>query len=192
MTALRKALVALILTLAAYLTQVCVMPYLAVGGITGSLLFAVIAVLTVSCGKKYTFCSSLLIGLLMECMQASINALYIIAYPAISMLCAQFYADMSDRQRERRRASDGKRRQDDLPALLRIPLCALTMSLIMSVILGEYTYLTGIDITWMHFSRAFFTALYTAAAAVAVMLPCRALLGMYRRRKSRFQGGELY
>lgn len=192
MIALRKALFALLITLLAYLTQVCVMPYLQIGGITGSVIFAAIAVLTVSCGKKYTFCSSLLIGMMMECMQAGINALYIIAYPAIAMLCAQFYADMSDRQRERRRTGDGKRRQDDLPALLRIPLCALTMSMIMSVILGAYAYLTGVDIGWLHIGRAFFTAVYTAAIAVAVMLPCRAMLGMYRRRRSRFHGGELY
>ena len=159
MSALRKALAALLLTLLAYLNQVCVMPYLQIGGITGSVLFAVIAVLTVSCGKKYTFCSSLLIGMLMEAMLASIDALYIVAYPAIAMLCAQFFADMSDRQRERRRTMEGKRRQDDLPSLLRIPMCAFTMSIIMSVILGFYAYLTGIDITWLHIGRAFGSAL---------------------------------
>ncbi len=192
MSALRKALAALLLTLLAYLNQVCVMPYLQIGGITGSVLFAVIAVLTVSCGKKYTFCSSLLIGMLMEAMLASIDALYIVAYPAIAMLCAQFFADMSDRQRERRRTMEGKRRQDDLPSLLRIPMCAFTMSIIMSVILGFYAYLTGIDITWLHIGRAFGSALYTTLITVLIMLPCRYLLGMYRRRRSRFQGGELY
>lgn len=192
MIALRKALVALLLTLLAYLTQVCVMPYLQIGGISGSVLFAVIAVLTVSCGKKYTFCSSLFIGMLMESMQSSINALFIIAYPAIAMLCAQFYADMNDRQRERRRTTDSKRRQDDLPALLRIPLCAFTMSVIMSIILGAYSYLTGIDITWLHIGRAFFTASYTSVITTIIMLPCRLMLGMYRRRRSRFRGGELY
>lgn len=192
MIAMRKALVALLLTLFAYLMQVCTMPYLLLGGIAGSILFAVIAILTVSCGKKYTFCSSLLIGMLMETMQASINALYIIAYPAIAMLCAQFFADMNDRQRERRRTSSVKRRQDDLPALLRIPLCAFVMSFIMSVILGAYAYLTGIEIAWMHIARAFLSAFYTSAITVLIMLPCRLALGMYRRRKSPFSGGELY
>ena len=54
----KKALRALLLALLAYLVQACVMEYLTVSGVTGSVLFAVLAIITVSYGKKYAFCAS--------------------------------------------------------------------------------------------------------------------------------------
>ena len=79
MKSLKRALKALILTLLAYLAQACVMKYLTFQGIHGSVVFAVLAIIIVSCGKKYAFCASCLIGMMMECMLASVPALYVIA-----------------------------------------------------------------------------------------------------------------
>ena len=109
MKSLKRGLKALVITFLAYLVQVCVMPYLPINGVSGSVVFAVIAVFTVSCGKKYAFCSSCLIGMMMETMLSNVPGLYVIAYPAITMLCAQTFADMTDRQLERRRLAYERR-----------------------------------------------------------------------------------
>ena len=194
MKELKKGGKALLLTVLAYLIQACVMQHLAIGTVTGSMLFTMLAILTVSCGKKYAFCASCLIGMLMESMLSNVAALYVVAYPVITMLCAQYFADMTDRQRERRRMmSQGRRhyRESDLPAHLRIPLCAMLMDLILNIVLCAYLYLTGVDITMLHVGRVLAGVLYTGALAVIVMGPVRYFLGMYPHRRKRDKGGEL-
>ncbi|MBQ9265305.1 MAG: hypothetical protein IJ189_14005 [Clostridia bacterium] len=212
MSSLIKMLKALLITVLAYLIQVCVMQYFAIGGMTGSMLFATLAILTVSLGKKYTFCASCIIGMLMESMLSNVPGLYIIAYPVIAMICAQFFADMSDRQRERRRMINdirrsrrgegkavrrllsrltGRDRDGDLPAHLRIVLCAALMDLILNIVLIAYMYLIGVDLSFTHFTRALGSVLYTAVLTAVVMGPVRYFLGMYPRRKKRRVGGDI-
>ena len=208
----KRALKALLLTAAAYLFQVCVMQYLAFRGVVGSVVFAALAILIVSCGKKYAFCASCLIGLTMESMVGNVPALYVIAYPVITMLVAQYFADMSDRQLERRRViiesrqvrisqGRGKKhwwqmfmlryRDTDLPPYVRIPLSAGIMDLLLNIALNAYLYLIGEDLTFAQVTRAFFSALYTMALSLALMVPCRYFLGMYRRRNRQTGGGKL-
>ena len=213
MKPLKKALKALLITVLAYLIQACVMEHLAIGGITGSVLFAALAILTVSLGKKYAFCASCIIGMLMESMLSAVQGMYVIAYPVITMLCAQFFADMSDRQRERRRMindsrrsrhGEGKRRSrlgswltswryrdGDLPAHMRIPLCAGLMDFILNVVLCAYMYLIGVDLSFAHVWRAAVSVVYTIGLAVVLMVPTRAFLGMYTGRRKRGKGGEM-
>lgn len=193
MKEMKRGLKALALTLMAYLIQACVMGYLSIGGVQGSVLFAVLAILIVTCGKKYAFCASCIVGILMECMLSGVSALYLIAYPVITMLCAQFFADMSDRQREYRRTIKKGlfHRENDLPAFIRIPICAGLMDLIMSVVMCAYMYLIGVDLSFTHVARAVASLLYTAALAAALMLPVRYFLGMYHRRRKPQRGGEL-
>ncbi len=211
MKALKRALKALIVTLLAYLTQACVMKYLTFQGIHGSVVFAALSIIIVSCGKKYAFCASCLTGMMMECMLASVPALYVIAYPVITMFAAQTFADMSDRQLERRRViiesrqvriSEGKGkdhwwqhfmlryRDSDLPPAVRIPLCAALMDMLMNTVLCAYMYLIGEELTWTHAGRILISMLYTAFLALILMAPLRYVLGMYRKRKPR-EGGEL-
>lgn len=212
MKSLHKVLKALLITLAAYLTQACVMKYLAVGGICGSVLFAVLSILTVSLGKKYAFCASCIIGMLMESMLSNVPGLYIIAYPVIAMLCATFFADMTDRQRERRRMINdirrsrqgegkgarrllnrltGRYRDGDLPAHLRIVLCAGLMDLILNIVLIAYMYLIGVDMSFTHVGRALASVLYTMGLAALLMGPVRYFLGMYYRPGRNRERGEL-
>ena len=202
----------MLLTVLAYLLQVCVMEYLAIGGIRGSFLFALLAILAVSLGKKYVFCVSCIIGMFMESMLSNVPGLYIIAYPVISMVCAQFFADMSDRQRERRRMLNdirrarqgegkglrrlihrlnGSSRDGDLPAHLRIVLCAGLMELLMNAVLVTYMYLIGADISFLHAARALAAVLYTMALTAVLMAPVRYFLGMYPHRKKQLRGGDL-
>lgn len=209
MKEMKRALKALAITIAAYLIQACVMHYLAFRGIVGSVIFASLSILIVSCGKKYAFCASCLLGMIMESMMGNVKALYVIAYPVITMLCAQYFADMTDRQLERRRViiesrqvriSEGRGkkhwwqrfmlryRDSDLPPIVRIPLCAGIMDLLLNITLNAYLYLIGEDLTVTQAFRALGSMAYTMALALALMVPFRAFLGMYRRRK-RQEGG---
>lgn len=187
MKELIKGLKVLFLTLFAYLFQACAMHYFAAGGVTASLPFVVLAVFVVSLGKKYAFCASCIIGICAECMLANIPALYLLAYPVITMLCAQLFADLTERQRERRlNDHKGKNifsrlRQKEMPALMRIPLCALLMDLIWHTVMCVYMYLIGVELDFGHFSRLFRAVLYTGVLTILLMLPLRAFLGMYRR-----------
>ena len=211
MKALKRALKALIVTLLAYLIQVCAMKYLTFQGIQGSVILATLSIIIVSCGKKYAFCASCLIGMMMECMLSSVPALYVIAYPVITMFAAQSFADMSDRQLERRRViiesrqvriSEGKGkdhwwqhfmlryRDSDLPPVVRIPLCAALMDFLLNAVLCAYMYLIGEELTLLHLGRILVSALYTTALALLLMFPLRYVLGMYRKRMPR-EGGEL-
>ena len=193
MKEIKRGLKALLITVLAYLIQACVMGHLTFAGVQGSVLFAALAILIVSCGKKYAFCASCIIGMLMECMLSGVNVLYLIAYLVITMLFAQFFADMSDRQREYRSTfkKGPLRRETDLPAFLRIPLCAGLMDLLMSIVLCAYMYLIGVDLSFSHAARAVASMLYTAALAAILMIPTRAFLGMYHRRPKEKKGGEL-
>ena len=81
----------LILTLVSYLLDVCVMRHLYIGSVTASACLAGIAIITVSYGKKAAFCAGCIIGILMECMLSSVPVLYLLSYPIITMLCAQWF-----------------------------------------------------------------------------------------------------
>ncbi len=207
---MKRALKVLLLTALSYLVQVCVMRYLAYRSVVGSVVFAVLAIIVVSCGKKYAFCASCIIGMAMECMAGNVPALYVIAYPAITMLCAQTFADMTDRQLERRRLAYERRqvrissglgkshwwhtfllryRETDMPAFIRIPLCAGEMDLILNIVLIAYMYLIGEDLNLTHLMRLGGSCLYTMVIAYLLMFPCRSFLGMYPRRK-RNEGGD--
>ena len=209
MKALKRALKALAVTLLAYLLQVCVMKYLPVQGVTGSVVFAGLAVIIVSCGKKYAFCASCIIGMMMESMLSNVPALYVIAYPVITMLCAQIFADMTDRQAERRRmlaeskkvrVSEGTKknhwwdvflpryRVTDLPPVVRIPACAGAMDLLLNLVLSAYLYLIGEELSFLSAVRLIASALYTMALALILMVPLRYFLGMYRKRVRREEG----
>ncbi len=175
----------------AYLIQATVMNYLPVGGVSGSILFAYLAVILVSCGKKSVFIASSIIGILMESMLSMVDSLYIICYPLLTMLWAQVFCDMTDRQRERREMLHPNRRQEDLPVFVRIPLSAVCMCLSMQVVNLGYVYLIGNSITAIHISRALIQTLYTAALSLIIALPVRMALGMYKKRASETQEGGL-
>ncbi len=172
-----------------YLLQACVMQYLPIYGVYGDLMYAYLAVILVSCGKKSVFCASCVMGILTEATLANVHGLYIICFPLITMLWAQAFADRTDRQRERREMQHPNRRQEDLPAFLRIGLSALAMSATMQVVYLGYVYLAGSPLDMVHFLRALGAVAYTTALALIIALPVRMLLGMYRREKKNEEEG---
>ena len=199
----------LILTLISYLLDVCVMPHLSIGAVTASASLAGIAVITVSYGKKAAFCAGCIIGILMECMMSSVPVVYLLSYPIITMLCAQWFADLSDRQRERRKLAVAMSRQEEatrfrvlylakardvlkkvirffrrdenLNPYLRIPLCAFTMSLMFNLVLIVYGYIADFGLDMGHITRAGMSCAYTAALSLILMLPYRRFLQLLGR-----------
>ncbi len=211
-----KLLKVSLLVLLSYLLQVSVMPHLKLFAIVPNLLMVCIAILTVSFGKKYAFAAGAVIGIILESAANNLSMVNLLLYPALGLLCAQIFADMSDIKREllririaQRQASKGtggavnpyQRKHfhldlhpttaDDMNAHLRILLNALTLTLMYEMVMLIYIAiaLEGVSIGFHHLLRIFNTLLYTGLACV-LMFPTRAFLGMYRRRKP-LGAGEL-
>ncbi len=82
-------------------------------------------------------------------------------------------------------------RDGDLSAHLRIPICAGLMDLTLNAVMCVYMYLIGEEIGFIHLARILISVVYTVGIAVAVMVPLRYTLRMYRWNLKRRQGGEL-
>lgn len=89
-----------LLILLFYLLQTVLIPHLKLWGIMPNLLMICVAILTVSFGKKYAFISGAVFGILIEVMSPSLRIFNLLIYPALSLLCAQIFADMSEIKRE--------------------------------------------------------------------------------------------
>lgn len=196
---IKRALKLILTVFLAYLLDVCAMPYLRVGPACGSVLFAVLAVFVVSYGKVYGYLAACIAGILMESALSNVPIIYLLAYPIITMLLGQFFADRSERQVEEKFARMAKREErrrikgkavnmkyapvTDLKVYLRIPVLAGLMELLMNVVLCFYLSLIDTKIGFIQISAALLSAIYTAAVAAAVMLPLRWFLNMYPKKK---------
>ena len=180
---MRNVLKATLLTIICYLLQVCAMPYLKIDGVIGNLVAVNVAILTVSLGKKYAFGASCLSGILLDVMTTSISGFYAVIYPAVSMVFAMVFADMSDERREVRRNRNKDSR--DMNPHIRIPLNAMSICLLLEVILLTYTTLSGTVLTVRHIARVLLAVVYTGALSGVLMWPVRAWLHMYGGRVER-------
>ena len=203
-----------ILVLLFFLLQTTVMPHLKIWGAMANLNMVIIAILTVSLGKKYAFASAATIGIIMESMARNINSFYIIVYPTLALIFAQVFADMSDVKREFRRVqlkneehtenlestlTSRKKRfrlklkrtsPDDLNPHLRILLNAVVLHASYEIIMMLYAMLNGIPLSFHHIFNMVKAISYTALSCVT-MYPVRAFLGMYPRRIVKQVGDDL-
>lgn len=198
-----------------YLVQTTVVPHMRINGIAPNLFMVCSAIMTVSYGKKYAFASGAVFGILLETMLPSLRIFNLVIYPALTLLCAQIFADMSELRREllririaqrqaesrivsvgiaqRRKALrlDFRRKSaDDMEPHLRIFLNALLLTFLYEVIVLMYTALDGVGIEFHHIVRVLQSVLYTAVWCLA-MFPARLFLGFYTkrfRRKKREDG----
>lgn len=202
-----------------YLLQTVLIPHLKLWGIMPNLLMICVAILTVSFGKKYAFISGAVFGILLEVMSPSLRIFNLLIYPALSLLCAQIFADMSEikrellrmkiaqrqanrrviavegfQQKKKLRISFRRKSADDMAAPLRILLNALTLTLMYETVMLIYFVLDGVQINFNHILRLIQTIFYTGLCSI-VMFPARSFLGMYRlnrRSKQKDKGiGEL-
>lgn len=165
-----------------YLCQVCVMPYLSVGGVTPSLLFAVTAVVTVCYGKLRAFWVGGIYGILMEIMLPSITFLNLLLYPIAAIFSSLPFADKSDKRLEYERSLNKK--AQNLNPYLRTVLCAGLNTLIYEVINLVYVNLGGTALAAGHINRALTNLFFTMLLTAVIMYPLRRILGFGRRKKA--------
>lgn len=170
----RRYLVLLFLIPLGYLFQVCVMPYVNIGGVTPNLLFAVIGVITVAYGRVQALWAGLIYGLLLEILLPSVPYISLAVYPFSSLFVSFIFADKSLRQLQMDKALN--RKSHYLPAWLRTVLCAMVNVLVFEVVNVAYIYLGGTSLTLMHFRRALRDVFLTGALTLLIGFPLRRLI----------------
>ena len=171
---IRKNLVLGFLILFGYLAEVCIMPYLKMGGVTPNLLYVIIAIITVAYGKLRAFWAGMIYGLLMQIMLPSVSYLNPALYTLTTLFCSFAFADKPLKTIEYERATN--RRRKELPPWLRTLLCAMLNTLIFEVVNVTYIYLGGSPVTAGHIFRAFLNVVLTGMLAMVLMFPLRRLI----------------
>ena len=179
----KKGLKFAALTLLAYLLQSTAANYLAIGNVAPNIALALIAIVSVALGRKYTFVMALTVGYLMEVMLPVLDYLYLILYPVCAMLSAILFSDKSERKLEEER-SLGKR-AGNMPAHLRTVLCAALSIAVFEAIHLLYLYLSGIVIDGDQIQRSAISVLYTTALGGLLQFPVRWWLGTYKLKRAR-------
>ena len=180
---LGKLLKVSVLTLLSYLLQVTVAPIIAIGGVAPNIALALVAVITVCMGRKYTFMTSLSIGYLLEIMLPALDYINLILYPVCAMLGALVFSDKSERKLEEERAQGKRGRQWN--AHLRTPMCAALSMLVFEGVNMMYTYLSGVTMDASHWGRAIFDVVYSTLICAVLQFPIRWWMGTYKLRKAR-------
>lgn len=170
-----------VLTLLAYLLQATTAQYLSVWDVAPNIALALIAVVTVALGAKYSLLMSLAVGYLMEIMLAGMQFFNLVLYPVTAMLGALAFADKSERRLEELRAQGKDTRQ--MNPHLRTPLCAMVSILVFEFIHVIYIYLSGVTLDAGHVWRALIDVVYTMLLAAVFQFPVRAWLGIYRQNR---------
>ena len=178
-----KLLKVTLLTLLAYLLQATTAEYLSIADVAPNLAMALIAVVTVCLGRKYTFMMSLAVGYLLEIMLPMMDYMSLILYPVCCMLGALAFSDKSERKLEEERAN-GKR-ATQLNPHLRTPLCAALSTAVFEGVNLVYIYLSGVSLDAGHWGRALVDVAYTMALAGVLQFPIRWWMGTYRLAKAR-------
>lgn len=166
-----------------YLIQVCIMPYLRVGSVTPSLLFAVIAIITVGYGKLRALWVGAIYGILMEIMLPSLPLFNLVLYPLSAVFCSIFYADKTEKRLEYERSLGKPGR--NVNAYLRTLLCAATNILIYEIVNVVYIYLGGTTLDWAHISKSLADIVLTVLVTGVIMVPVRRFLGFKRIRQEK-------
>lgn len=180
---LGKTLKFAFLTLMAYLLQACVAQRIAIGGIAPNLAMALIAIISVALGRKYTFVMSMAVGYLLELMLPALTYINMIAYPVCCILGAMAFSDKSERKLEEERTLGKNAKQ--LHPHIRTILCALLSISVYEFINVFYTYLTGVALAALPFGRAITDIIYTTVLAAVLQFPVRWWLGIYKLNQAR-------
>ena len=176
----RKYLAFVLIVPLGYLFQVCVLPYLRVGGVTPNLLYVNVAVITVAYGPLQALWAGLIYGLLMEIMLPSVPFVNLAVYPISSLFVSFAFTDKSLRRIQMERAL--KRDSHDIPPFLRTVLCAVTNVTVFETVNVIYIYLQGTALTPQHIERAALDVVLTGVLAVFVgLILRRIILGRTKR-----------
>lgn len=161
-----------------YLVQVCLLPYLSFQGVTPSILYALIAIVTVGYGRLRAFWVGAFFGILMEVMAPSIEMLNLALYPVSALFCSVPFADKSEERLEFER-SIGKPGRNINP-YLRTPCCCALNVLIYEIVNVFYMYLSGSDLLFSMLWRSLINIGYSTLLALLLAFPIRRFLGFKR------------
>ena len=176
---IRKYTVLLLLTFFGYFSEVCVMPYVKIFGVTPNLLYAVIGIVTVAYGKLRAFWVGLIYGILMQVMLPSVTMLNLAIYPLTTLFCSFAFADKPLKTLEYERVI--KQQRKELAPWLRTVLCAMLNTLVYETVQITYIYLGGSPLTVSYFLRGFADVILTGGLCFLILFPVRrAIFG--RRR----------
>ena len=167
-----------LVVLLGYLLQACVMPYLKVGGVTPSLLLAVVAIVTVGYGRLRALWVGAIYGILTETMMPTLTLLNLALYPVSAAFMSMFFADKSEKRLEYER-SLGKAGRNVNP-YLRTLGCAAMNVLLYEIVNVFYMYLSGAELSMTMLYDSLTDVLATAALTAVMMLPVRRFLGFKR------------
>ena len=171
----------LIVLMLGYLFQVCVMPSFPIADVTPSLIYAIIAIVTVGYGKLRALWAGAFYGIILETMMPTISLFNLALYPISALFCSAFFSDRSETQLEYER-SLGRPGRNWNP-YLRTPLCCMLNVLIYEVVNIAYMYLGGNPPTPDVLGRAAVNILYSTALCMALAWPVRRVLGFRRLRE---------
>ena len=170
-----------LVVLLGYLLQACVMPYLKVGGVTPSLLLAVVAIVTVGYGRLRALWVGAIYGILTETMMPTLTLLNLALYPVSAAFMSMFFADKSEKRLEYER-SLGKAGRNVNP-YLRTLGCAAMNVLLYEIVNVFYMYLSGAELSMTMLYDSLADVLGTTALTAVIMLPVRRFLGFRRLRR---------
>lgn len=180
---LTKMIKTVLLTLLTYLLQISVSPLIPVFDIAPNIALAVIAVVSVALGMKYTVLMSFVIGYFLEITLPAVNYVNLLLYPISAILCAMMFADKSERAIAEYRARQKQLKQ--LNPHLRTVLCAAASITFFELILLLYTNLNGVTLTFDRFVNAFISIVYTTVLAAVLQFPIRWLFRVRKRKTVR-------
>jgi len=163
-----------VLLMGTYLVQMCVMPYIRIGGITPSIIFVTMSVVVVGFGRLRGFWTGAFFGILLEVMTPTVSILNLAYYTASSIIAGLIFADHSPQQLEYARAQG--RSGTNMNPLIRTPLCCALLTIGYDAVNIIKIYLSGNDLLWVHVSRALIDLVLTLVLCLIFMIPMRRLL----------------
>ena len=180
---LKKLLKAVVLTLLAFLLQTTLSSQITIGDVAPNIALAMVAVVTVGWGKKYTFAMSVTIGYLMEILLPALDYISLVLYPVAAMLASIFLADKSERKLEELKASGRSTKQWN--PHVRTPLAALLSILVYEGVHLFYIFLNGVTIGSTQIGRFVISVVYTTLLCALLQFPMRKFMGVYKVKKAR-------
>ncbi|MBQ8555672.1 MAG: hypothetical protein IJ438_07355 [Clostridia bacterium] len=174
-SAIMRQLRLFLVVLLGYLCQVCIMPYVQVGGVSPNLLCCMIAIVTVGYGRLRALWVGCFYGIVMETLLPTVTLLNLMYYPISALFCSVFFADKSASRLQYER-SMGKAGRNRSP-YIRILGCTMVNILIFEIVNVAYMYLGGTALTMTQVGKSLTDILATTALAGLIMYPVRKLLG---------------
>lgn len=170
----RKYFILFLLTFLGYFTEVCIMPYVKIFGVTPNILYVVIGIVTVAYGKLRAFWVGLVYGILMQIMLPSVTMLNLALYPLTTLFCSFAFADKPLKTLEYERAVNHRRKE--LPPWLRTVLCTMLNTFVYETVQITYIYLGGSPLTVNHFLRGLTDVFFTGVLCFLLQYPVRRLI----------------